>query len=337
MNAFAIEILSYAQNSNHATIVASRLFSLVLDAAVSLFELQKYSSISKDLSSQTDYPYSSWASYNSIENVGHDASLIVNLYKLLLQSDEEKAFVLLNKIQFQAECISLNEMDRLVFSFLEQTICKVETYYPTYCQFVWSTMTIYLVRMVRKEPKIPKDWSRPNRKILCNRAGCPFCPRLQEFLRDPREESHKWLLDPNPNTQIQLFRKNMRPTEYEIHIDRLENPKVLTITKITEAWEKAHRRWQKRASIAQETFRRLPQPTLKRCLAEKYESIMDLHMLKVLYRDPSDDPPELWDIQRQRLIDDNSGSEHDLDSDYVPSLSSGDEEYESDGDYEHGD
>ena len=147
-------------------------------------------------------------------------------------------------------------------------------------------------------------------------------------------------------SHVHSFRLNMRPTEYEVHINRLSHPYVLTITKITEAWENAHRRWQRRASVAQEALQRLPQPTLKQCLAEKYEPTMDLHMLKVAYRSPSNnDPPEVWDIQRENLSKSKykSGSDcepdhPDLDSgdeDYEPDPDSEDEEYESDGDYEH--
>ena len=152
--------------------MVNRLIPLISDAAVSLFELHKYSSASKDSSSHAGYPYSSWPNCDINEKGQRDACLITDLYQRLLQDDEKKASELLSKIQVQAQDISLDEMDRLVFPLLEQMLRIVVINSPSYEQFIHSIMKTYLTRVVRKEPEIPQDWSRRNRKIHCN---CAFC------------------------------------------------------------------------------------------------------------------------------------------------------------------
>ena len=273
----AIEILSFSQSSSPDMNLVERLFPLVLDAAASLFELQKYSSAAKKSSSRDDYPYSSWPNcYYEVEKGRCDASIIVGLHKRLLQSDREKAGKLLEKIQSQTESLPYDELGRLVIPLLKQMIYIVDLCPLNARQFYNVMITTYITRVVQKEPEKPSDWARPDEKRKCYDSECTSCPGLQEFLMDPKEKSRRFVLHKDH------WHLNYISGDYcETSLDESQKPATLTVTKTLKAWEANHSKWQKRASDAQETFRQLPQEELKQCLAEDYNALMDLRMVKI--------------------------------------------------------
>jgi hypothetical protein len=271
-NALAVEILSYSQSSSHEKDVVARLLPLVLDVAASQFELQKYSSASKRSPLLADYPYSSWPS--CCEGKGQrDAGIVVGLYQHLLLSDGKKASNLLSKIQLQTESLPHAELDRLIIPLLEQMMHVVDLHSPEACKFFQSMMETYIMRVVQKEPEKPRDWSRPNECKICF-SFCSDCVLLREFLMDPREERRRFVVS------SEHLRFNV-PSQCEISAYDRENPTVFIVTKTLRGWEENHLEWKNRASKAQETFKRLPQIELKQCLAEKYDKIIGLDMVKL--------------------------------------------------------
>ncbi|KUJ07307.1 uncharacterized protein LY89DRAFT_362851 [Mollisia scopiformis] len=276
-NALAVEILSFSQTSSHEKYLATRLFPLVLDAAATQFELQKYSSASKGSRSRGDYPYSSWPDcYKDEERGRRDAGIIADLYQQLLQSDRKKASDLLDKLQSQTESLPHTELGRLVIPLLERMIYVVDRRSPDACRFYQSMMAIYITQVVQKEPEKPKDWSRPSERQKCYRENCSGCQLLHDFLMDPREESHRFVLAKDDFWHL----RHSVPAHCKISSDELQNPPVLIVNKTLKGWEENHTKWQNRASEAQKTFKRFPQAELKQCLAEKYDATMDLRIVK---------------------------------------------------------
>ena len=252
LNALAINLLGLSQSSDRGQGVVSRLLPLILDAAATHFELQKY--------------FSSRDSH-------YGATLVVALYEQLLQSDIRKASELLDVIQDQARNISPTTLGSISPSLLEQMMLSMEPCSPEICTFVQSMPALYLSRIVQDKPEKPKDWSRSDHKVNCNLSNCSFCPSLREFLTDPNEESRTFDSRKNyPHLQKQT--QSLPLTKYETSIDR--SKRVVIVKKVLKAWENDHAWWERRASRARDVFGQLPQTALKQCLGDQYEGIMGL-------------------------------------------------------------
>ncbi|KAL9106939.1 MAG: hypothetical protein Q9187_008495, partial [Circinaria calcarea] len=191
-------------------------------------------------------------------------------------TDGKQASELLDQIQSQTESLPCEELDRLVIPLLEQLIYIVDLCPSNACQFYQSIMATYITRVVQKEPEMPSDWARPNDKVKCCRSMCEECQPLQEFLADPGEESRGFILPMN----CWHFECSV-PDQCKMSKDLSQNPPVYTVTKTLKGWEQDHAKWEERVSKAQEIFQRFPQDKLRRCLARKYDEIMDLRMVKL--------------------------------------------------------
>jgi hypothetical protein len=277
-NALSIEILSFSQSLTPNEDLVTRLFPLVVNAAASHFELQRYSSALKRYPSD-DYPYSSWP-YE--EKGRRDASIIVKFHQQVLQFDRKKAFALLRQIQSETESLPDYELDRLVIPLLEQMVYLVDLSPVDAQQFYTSMLTTYIRRVVQKEPEKPSDWARLNEKLKCYSSTCRDCPMLEEFLADTEAESRSfeargplcYTAVPHKCTQVK---------------DNSQEPPLIVVTKTLKGWEENHAQWEKRASKARETLKRLPLEQLKQCLAKDYDAIMDLRMVRVRMKRPRSD------------------------------------------------
>ena len=142
--------------------------------------------------------------------------------------------------------------------------------------FCQSFATTWALQIVGKEPHKPSDWSRPDEVKKCYRK-CADCALLHEFLVDPEKASRRfegldsYHLDDNVSE------------ECETSTDESD---VLTVTKTLRTWEKKHQEWQKRVTKAQEALKQLPELELKAFLAEEFEAIMDLRMVKLQHENP---------------------------------------------------
>lgn len=275
VNALAVEIFSFSQSACPSDDLVARLLPLVADAAVSQFELQKYSSTSKKSSSQDDYPYSSWPDCcDDCERGRRDAGILTSLYQHILKFNVMKASELLDQIQAQTECLDCDELDRLILPFLEQMMYTMDLRSDEARRFYQRVMTTYMTQLVQKEPVKPSDWARPDEQEECHRK-CPDCRWLHEFLMDSREESCSFVLPKDYSHLISSI-----PRQCKTSIDKSQRPSVLLVTKTLQAWKENHSQWQQRLSKVQATFRRFPQEALRLLLAEKYEAITGLRMAK---------------------------------------------------------
>ena len=278
VNDLAIELLSFSyskeveESQNKETF--TRLLFLVQDAAVTQFQLQHYSSHSKNKHTH-HYPYSSWPqTYNDTIESQNDARNVVSLYQRVAQSDQMMASSLLSKIQEQTGAIVQSELYRLIIPFLGQMLGVLDTSLAATSQFFRLMMITCTVRVVREEPEKPKDWARPDeaRDRYCYQSDCRDCQLVNDFMIDPTEQSRRFESFKDPS---HLRWKTIGKCTIS---DSSCNP---IVTKTTKTWEEAHAAWEKRASEAQKTFQRLPQTKLKECLGESYEGIMDLRVVKI--------------------------------------------------------
>ena len=289
-NVLAIEVLSYSR-SRSATKkeLVLRLLPPILYTAASRFELARYSSKNKEQSSRFDYPYSSWTECeidwrHDQRNKGRlDAYVVADFYQQILQLYPEQIPELLTKIQEQTEQLLLEELSRLVVPLLEEMLHIVNVSSPEISRFYQSMMGTFITRFVQKEPRKPKDWSRPS-KFECYRSDCTECPTLREFLIQPEEKSRKFTLNKD---RYHLF--SHVPDDCTKHESNPPEPPVLTVTKTLKGWEREHKDWSERASEAQTVFKQWPSEELKQCLGEQYDAIMNLRAVKL---DPYEVSPE---------------------------------------------
>lgn len=279
VNAFVVELLSYSQSPGVDTDLVTSLFPLVRDGAASQFELAKYSSAVKNpYCTDGDYPYSSWPGCKDEKEKGRrDASVVIDLYQRLLQFDEDKARELLDRIQSQVTTLHCQELDRLFIPLLKQMMHVMDPGSRDAVEFYQAVMTAYITRVVEQEPEKPTDWSRPNEVNKCSRLSeCVECAALREFLLDPQEESRSFrLLD-------HWHCKGPLPlTPYERDTDWSQKPPVLTLTKTLQRWKDDHSTWRRSVSEAEKTFQQFDQKELSQFLAEKYDAIIGLHMVKL--------------------------------------------------------
>ena len=258
----------------------ARLMPFALDNAVSQFELEKWSSASKcSSSSRIDYPYSSWPDfYEAKDRPKRDASIIASLHKHLLKSHQANASELLIKIQSQAESIPYKELDTLITSLLEKMVYIVDQCPLDARQFYTSLITTYGIRFIEQEPKKPSDWARPAEKdkIRCY-SRCSNCDLLREFMLNPAEETHAFTVSKEDYGHLRL----QAPYECNESWDTSQESYVMTVTKTCKGWESSHSEWEKRVSKAQKTLRQLPQESMKQCLRDDYETIMNLDVIRL--------------------------------------------------------
>ena len=251
-----------------------------LDTAVSQFELEKWSSASKCSSfSRRDYPYSSWPdSYKAEDRPKRDANIVASLHKHLLQSHPANASELLTKIQSQAESVSDKEIDTLIVSLLEKMIYIVDQCLPHARPFYVLLITTYTVRFVKNEPEKPNNWARASEKdqVKCYDKNCSACDSLRNFLLSPVEETYAFeASEKNWHCRFQV------PSECNLSRNESQKPPVWTVTKTYKSWEKSHAEWEKRASKAQNSLRRLSEESMKQCLGDDYETLMNLDMIRL--------------------------------------------------------
>lgn len=286
------ELLSYSQTSNPDTGPMKRLFPLLMEAAVTHFELQEYSSAKK---SPCRRPYSSWPDCNNQEEKGRrDASIVVDLYQRLLRHDTQKATALLGRISNQIFSISQKELDRFVFPLLEQMLSVVDLCSLDVRKFYQTAMFWYVIRVVRTEPEKPTDWAKPF-ESLCYIRDCVDCQSLQKFMLDPDKQTESFAAQQPSHLFGRVpgeCKKKYQPGE------------MVAVTKTHKIWEKEYDRWQERASATSQKFRRLPEEQLRTCLEGQYEPTMNLRMVKI--RGWESDPP----VDKKRARDQSCHHRH---------------------------
>ncbi|KEF50888.1 uncharacterized protein A1O9_13058, partial [Exophiala aquamarina CBS 119918] len=158
-NALLVETLCYSETVQKPDLV-KHLLSLILDTAISSFQLHQFSSFSKQECPREDYPFSSWPdiSLDDNERGKKDAAVIVSLYRLV-RDDLVKAGQLLENIANGTAIIHHDDLDRLIIPLLRGMI-DITKHQPFKASLFYSkVISTYIERVVQKEPPKPQDWS----------------------------------------------------------------------------------------------------------------------------------------------------------------------------------
>jgi len=241
--------------------LAAHFFPLILIPAATQFELDNFSSAAR-----------STGCNDETEKGRRDADIVVKLYQKLLQLGRARATELLFKIKSQIAVLTHSKLDNVVIPLLRQLFPILDLSSLEVCDFYQSIMSTYIERVVHKEPEKPRDWSRPVDEVRCYRSVCPDHQSLGQFLLEPKEESR-------------IFTSLNDPTHLGCNMpsdcETTRASGVLTVRKTLNRWKRERKEWQERVSKVQMTLKQFPQTELQQCLADQYDAIMNLNMVRI--------------------------------------------------------
>jgi len=236
--------------------LAAYFFPLILIPAATRFELDKFSSAVRSTDDET-------------ERGQRDADIVVKLYQELLQLGQERATELLFEVKSQIAVLTHSKLDKVVIPLLRQLFPILDLFSLEVCHFYQTIMSIYIERVVQKEPEKPRDWFQPVDEFRC---ACPDHQFLRQFLLEPKEKSCTFTSLDNPIHLASDIPSNCIITRAS---------RVLTVRKTLKRWKREHKEWQERVSKVQDSFKQFPQTELQQCLADQYEAIMNLYMVRI--------------------------------------------------------
>lgn len=161
--------------------------------------------------------------------------------------------------------------------FLEEIITIVDLSSIEAQECIRLLVTTYIDQTVGKEPKKPSDWARPEE--MDPQCECDDCSEMNAFLQDL--ELQHYIFSCTDTRHLETRFNYLKYSKVET-IDR--NPTHVNSTIVAKTlkwWEEQHQKWESRASDALEALRKLPQASLKHCLAHQYDEIMNLQIVKI--------------------------------------------------------
>ena len=138
--------------------------------------------------------------------------------------------------------------------------------------FFQSILKSYLIKIVGMEKPQPHDWSRPEKGLRYEQNHCGGCEQLQRFVLDPDSQSQK-ISCKDPNHVKWKCRGDYM--EY-----KEETSESIVVTKTLKAWKSRHKDWKYETSRARKAMDQLPQDELRRCLADEYDAVTNMDILK---------------------------------------------------------
>lgn len=258
-NAFVVELFLRLQHQDCSKIYLECLLQRTIESAISNFDLSRYATYIKTLSSRACTP----------------AGPIKAFYECASAHEEGTPSRLLGKIQTQASGLSVEHLKEFLISLLEDLISFVDVSSTEVQECIQSLITTYITGTVGKEPRKPSDWARPEETGSICYKKCDDCSKLKAFLRNP--ELQHYTLSCKDSWHLKYEHHRFEYFEVD-EVDRIP----VAVTKTLKWWEEQHRKWETRASNALEALQKLPQDKLKYCLTHRYDEIMDLRVVKVI-------------------------------------------------------
>ncbi|KAI9832827.1 MAG: hypothetical protein M1826_000993 [Phylliscum demangeonii] len=300
IDAVAIESLDFLQSGIPSADRVTKILTSVLGPAASRFELSKYSQTQerhalrrRPYPSEPDNrtPQTDASESDASESAKtQDARVVVGLYQHVLRSDPTAASNLLQKIERQAASDLQTVLhqgpytptrippDTWIIPLLEQFLPVLDLSLSNARQFCESLVTTYITICVPREPEKPGDWSQPDGAVTCSMPECVACSALRLFMIDPEQEIGRFEWPKETIAHVRLYMTYQRHSELSTVATE---PPVLVIKKTRGKWEEQHSRWQTQALAIRHALEGLPQSELKQALAERFEEMMDLRMVKV--------------------------------------------------------
>lgn len=264
-NALIIELLFYFQGYGSSQKFLESLLQRILEPAVSNFDLQQYAAYVEARYSQ---------GLNNTETRNVRAGPIKAFYERVRAYNQDAVSRLLEKIQIQASNITKEQLKNFLMPFIGEIIPTMDVSTFEAQGFFQSLVITYITRTVGKEPKKPSDWTRSEEIGPQCHTDCGCGAKMIDFLMDPKAKTHEI----SCKKCIWKLKGSFHWFEY-FEVEEVDYEPA-TVTKTEKWWEKHHKEWESRASIALRAIRELPQAELKKCLSDGYDEIMDLRMVK---------------------------------------------------------
>ncbi|KAL9594089.1 MAG: hypothetical protein Q9219_007223 [cf. Caloplaca sp. 3 TL-2023] len=204
------------------------------------------------------------------------AGPIQKLFEYISAHDQSLFCHLLEKIHSQAADLIDDQCNAFLFSFLHELIKILGISSPQPRQCIRTLISQHIIRTVGHEPHQPRDWSRPEETVTCDREPCAGCAKMNEFLKDP--VASYLALDDSIEYHV---RYQFHGYQYFDQKKSGWNPPT-GVTKTMKWWDESHKKWQARADKVSKALKKLPQDSLKGFLGDEYDEIMDLKMVKVV-------------------------------------------------------
>ncbi|KAK4506729.1 hypothetical protein PRZ48_000462 [Zasmidium cellare] len=258
--ALAVELLNNLPGSGDSQKYLHTLLHQILDAVVSIFDLEFYDHYVETL--HTRGP-------TSTPNTGP----IIALYET---ATEPQRITLLDNIQKRSLSLSQARWRDFIPAFLKQLITVVDASSPEGQQCVQSLVNSYITTTVGAEPPKPSDWRRPAEVVTYSypRKTCSCIAQLNDFLLDATASTCELSCKDAPGYYCDALYKFDG-------LDQKRAGNAVTYTKTLKGWEREHRDWKGKADQATRVLRQLPEERLRACLAGRYEEVMELRSVKV--------------------------------------------------------
>lgn len=269
-----IEILIHLQSPGNSQHFLERLLQRILEPAISNFDLEGYATYVGSRFSHDGYS-NTWKGYGKLEKgQSTRAGPIKAFYERAYAHDWGTASRFLEKLRLQAPELTTKQLHDFLMPLLEDLITVVDVSSSEVQELFQSLLTLYITKKVGKELKKPSDWARPQEVVSKPFLECDCHAKMNEFLLDPNAQTHK----------ISCEHASMLKQHYHwFRYFKVEsvNYTPVSVTKSLKWWENQHEDWERRSSTALTALRKFPQDELKKCLAHRYDEIMDLRMMKV--------------------------------------------------------
>ena len=277
IHALVVELLLQLQHHTGSKVYLESLLQRIIEPVVFNFDLSQYVSYVETRCYQK--PSSpGWSAWNAGKMWTRTAvgGPIKAFHQYVYAHEQEMSFQLLQKIQSQAFELDKATCKEFLIPFIKEIINGVESFSVQMQECIQSLIATYITRIVGQEPKKPTDWARPEEAALkCDDDNCEECLEMSTFLNNPEIQHHNLCRNNSPHLKKQFLRFLL------FKIDDTDSNHIV-LTKTLGWWEYHHKDWEQRASKASDALQELPRPELEHCLADRYDEIMNLRMVKVV-------------------------------------------------------
>ena len=203
---------------------------------------------------------------------------------------DNEATCVLTWLEDEAETADIRIFHEVIFPFLENLPERMQSYNITVSETQQKAsqhmVLAFLNRCVGKEPAKPTTWTRSTRG--CGEAACSLCPKLDEFLKDPKKEI-AYLED--VRDQWSRWSKGhlydlcgpWSRAKHECTPDHQmeDGRKLLRIKKTDSEWAETHKAWEGRCDrVAGALKHGLVES--RPLLGERYDELVEMRPIKIL-------------------------------------------------------
>lgn len=208
-----------------------------------------------------------------------------------VKTDEqsEKVSLLLKSIVSLVESTEPAQLEETIVPLLEAALSTLNPVEKS--RFCSSYMVAYSKKVAKMEPAEPKNWTRKWNKYSSTpcRSDCPTCNKAVLFQKDPDKRCMEFSRDERDHLNWRLCSDDNEWTR--------KDSQTYELTKTDKTWQSEHRYWERRVGNVQQTFENLPSDQLRDSLAEEYDTIMNLSVVRLqpvntsVEESPSDERP----------------------------------------------